>query len=229
MNATPCPGQRGTSNTAYFDIYSAGITIPYKEEIDWTPRQQFSLTAWFKTPYAYMGAWGNYNVTTGTGWIFGQWHISNLILIHYGTSLLYKVAQIPNINQWNHIAVAYDGTNKADGIQLYCNGQPATAIQQSDPTDEDGQAGTPWMCGNYAIQETANSQIGHRECSTGLSQRPKFWKSTTKKNRKTKRVIFKTTESKPQNKSLQGIHRHLRKTRKSQRAEMAGSRKVQAG
>jgi hypothetical protein len=60
--------------------------------------------------------------------------------------------QIP-ANQWVHVAVSYDGSGKAAGVQVYYDGQPQATNVENDRLSGSPQTNVPWRIGQRSRSE----------------------------------------------------------------------------
>jgi hypothetical protein len=122
------PGKKGTA--LYFDETNLGFLPPYIGSYERT--QEFSVDIWVRPAAVYENALVvsqrdnenagrmGYELRLEKNHVgFGMIHLKPHNMLH-----VVSKKQIPT-DQWTHVAITYDGSSKAGGVQIYLDGQPA--------------------------------------------------------------------------------------------------------
>ncbi len=139
------------------------ITVPEAGDFDRT--QAFTASAWVKiarrnSTGAVVARMDPKNKHRGWDlWIEGErpgMHIIN----DFPTDALKVVANNPlPHNQWAHVAVAYDGSAKKEGIKIYVNGQPQPATPQQDSLKSTTRTEVPLTIGSRHGMERLHGNL----------------------------------------------------------------------
>jgi hypothetical protein len=128
------PGQLG-GQAAYLN---QGAALEVREAGDFNVDQAFSYAAWVRLPAndgsgAVLARMNENQGHRGWDlWVEGR-RIGTHIINNWPNRALKVVTQeqLP-ADQWIHVAVAYDGSGRAAGVQVYVNGQPKATNVQAD-------------------------------------------------------------------------------------------------
>lgn len=124
--------------------------------------QAFTMSAWVKLPAndTFGAICAKMNDVDGyRGWDFWvQRRQIGTHIIHKWPGNAIKVAakeQVP-ANEWTHVVVSYDGSNKAAGVKVYYNGKPQKTNVEVDTLSETIQTDVPFKVG----QRHTKAQLG---------------------------------------------------------------------
>ncbi len=142
-----------------------GQVLELADAGDFQATQPFTLSAWINVPAsdgngaicARMDSGNNYR-----GWDF--WMQRRQVGIHIinswpDTGL--KVVGTPQIpaNQWVHVAVTYDGSQKASGVKVYYDGKPQATSVENDKLKGSIQTAVPFKIGQRSAGEPFTGTI----------------------------------------------------------------------
>ncbi len=90
-------------------------------------------------------------------------------LIHFwpGNAIRVQAPNVLPLGQWSHVAVTYDGSSKASGVQIYFDGQPLSLVVERDKLTRDIRHRSEW--GDSAAGSLSLS-LGARFRDIGFSQ-----------------------------------------------------------
>ena len=113
---------------------------------------KFTLSAWIY-PEANTGSiiTKGQDVSEGDGYSMrldkGRLQL-NLVVRWLDDALRVETEQTVELNRWQHVAVSYDGSRVADGVQFYVNGQPAKLRILLDELNQDFRGKQPLRIGS---------------------------------------------------------------------------------
>ncbi len=136
-----------------------GETLEVPEAGDFEANHRFSLSAWVRLPKENMvgSIVARMDNTSGyRGW--DVWLEGNRVGMHiintWPDNALKAVARTPlKVNEWQHLAVAYDGSNKAAGIKIYINGALQEMEVQADKLRDTTRTAVPFKIGQRHTSE----------------------------------------------------------------------------
>ncbi len=128
--------------------------------------EPFTIAAWVKLPPN--DGYGPISARMEVGPKYRGWDLwvqqrrIGMHLVHDWPSNALKVvskAQVP-ANEWTHIAVTYDGSRKASGMQIFINGAlQEKNIENETLTDASIKTETPWRLGQRAGNEALTGSV----------------------------------------------------------------------
>lgn len=120
---------------------------------DWDKEQPFSCTLWVNLPAndsggALCARMDNDQQHRGWDFWMQRRQIGTHIVNSWPENALKVVgkSQVP-ANEWTHVAVTYDGSGKAAGVQIYYNGQPQATLVEADKLQDTIRTQVPFKIG----------------------------------------------------------------------------------
>lgn len=151
----------GRSKKKVFSL-EAGETVEFADAGNFESDRGFTFSAWVKIP-KYVKAAAVVarmdNTQAHRGW--DVWIEENRVGMHivhaWPGNALKAIARTPiKANEWNHIAIAYDGSRKAAGVKISINGVLQATEVQADKLTETIRTAIPFKIG----QRNTSDRIG---------------------------------------------------------------------
>jgi hypothetical protein len=149
--------QPGLTGTQALQVQGAACELADAAEFE--KDQAFSCAAWVKLPAndssgAICARMDNANQHRGWDFWVQRRQVGTHIINSWPGDALKVVgkAQVP-ANEWVHVAVSYDGSGKAAGVQVYYNGQPQELLVEADRLQNTTKTTVPFKIGQRHTSE----------------------------------------------------------------------------